>query len=148
MDFVPGHPDRDGRRRGRGVWQISGALFSVCGCTHWLVGPFHVGVAQPFGIALGGMDMGLNTQNLAGIIIVVFLTWLNVFGIKTGAAVQNVFTIAKVSALAALVLAGVFVARNAQAAAANFSNFWRLNLPHSAGGADSAAIFWARLSAC
>ena len=82
--------------------------------------------------------MGLNTQNLAGIIIVVFLTWLNVFGIKTGAAVQNVFTIAKVSALAALVLAGIFVARNAQAVAANFGDFWRLGLPHSAGGADSA----------
>src|ERR1700760_3120547 len=114
-----------------------GHFFPSVSATHWLVGPFHVGVAQPFGIALGGMDMGLNTQNLAGIIIVVFLTWLNVFGIKTGAAVQNVFTIAKVSALAALVLAGIFVARNAQAAAANYGNFWRLNLPHSAGGADS-----------
>jgi APA family basic amino acid/polyamine antiporter len=116
--------------------------------THWLVGPFHVGVAQPFGIALGGMDMGLNTQNLAGILVVIFLTWLNVFGIKTGAAVQNVFTIAKVSALAALVLAGVFVARNAQAVAANFTDsraakwhmqgFWRMGLPHSAGGADAS----------
>jgi basic amino acid/polyamine antiporter, APA family len=115
-----------------------GHFFPTVSATHWLVGPFHVGVAQPFGIALGGMDMGLNTQNLAGIIIVIFLTWLNVFGIKTGAAVQNVFTIAKVSALAALVLAGVFVARNAQAVAANFSDFWRLGLPHSAGGADSA----------
>src|SRR5579859_2870584 len=115
-----------------------GHFFPSISATHWLVGPFHVGVAQPFGIALGGMDMGLNTQNLAGIVIVVFITWLNVFGIKTGAAVQNVFTIAKVSALAALVLAGIFVARNAQAAAANYGNFWRLNLPHSAGGADAA----------
>src|SRR5436309_6321174 len=115
-----------------------GHFFPSVSATHWLVGPFHVGVAQPFGIALGGMDMGLNTQNLSGIIIVSFLTWLNVFGIKTGAAVQNVFTIAKVSALAALVLAGIFVARNAQAAAANYGNFWRLNLPHSAGGADTA----------
>jgi len=115
-----------------------GHFFPSVAATHWLIGPFHVGVWEPFGIALGGMDMGLNTQNLCGIVIVVFLTWLNVFGIKTGAAVQNVFTIAKVSALAALVLAGIFVARNAQAAAANYGNFWRLNLPHSAGGADSA----------
>ncbi len=115
-----------------------GHFFPSIAATHWLIGPFHVGVAQPFGIALGGMDMGLNTQNLWGIVIIVFLTWLNVFGIKTGAAVQNVFTIAKVSALAALVLAGIFVARNSQAAAANYGNFWRLNLPHSAGGADAA----------
>src|SRR5437868_8641228 len=89
-----------------------GHFFPTVSATHWLVGPFHVGVWQPFGIALGGMDMGLNTQNLAGIVIVVFLTWLNVFGIKTGAAVQNVFTIAKVSELVALVLAGIFVGRN------------------------------------
>src|ERR1051326_4088817 len=61
-----------------------GHFFPSISATHWLVGPFHVGVVQPFGIALGGMDMGLNTQNLWGIVIIVFLTWLNVFGIKTG----------------------------------------------------------------
>jgi basic amino acid/polyamine antiporter, APA family len=111
-----------------------GHFYHSVSATHWLVGPFHVGVWQPFGIALGGMDMGLNTQNLSGIVVVVFLTALNIFGLKTGAAVQNVFTIAKVSALAALVLAGIFVGRNAHAVAANFTDFWRLGLPHSASG--------------
>ena len=32
MDFVSGHPDRDGGRRGRGVRQISGALFPLGIC--------------------------------------------------------------------------------------------------------------------
>ena len=85
-------------------------------------------------ITLGGMDVGLNTQNLAAIVVVVFLTVVNVFGIKTGAAVQNVFTIAKVFALAALVVAGIFVGRNPQAIAANFTDFWRLSAAHSASG--------------
>ena len=85
-------------------------------------------------ITLGGMDVGLNTQNLAGIVIVIFLTVINIFGLKTGATVQNVFTIAKVSALLLLVLAGIFVGRNAQAVAANFTDFWRVNSPHSASG--------------
>jgi basic amino acid/polyamine antiporter, APA family len=85
-------------------------------------------------ITLGGMHVGLNTQNLAGIVIVILLTVVNIFGLKTGAAVQNVFTIAKVSALFLLVLAGIFVGRNAQAIAANFTNFWRLDAPHSASG--------------
>jgi basic amino acid/polyamine antiporter, APA family len=85
-------------------------------------------------ITLGGMDVGLNTQNLAGIVVVVFLTALNVFGIKTGAAVQNVFTIAKVAALAGLVLAGIFIGRNAQAIAVNFGDFWRSGALHSASG--------------
>src|SRR5215475_7221008 len=80
------------------------------------------------------MDVGLNTQNLAGIVIIVFLTVLNIFGLKLGAAVQNLFTIAKVSALAGLVIAGILIGRNAQAIAANFTNFWRLDLAHSASG--------------
>src|SRR5262245_54891765 len=49
--------------------------------SRWIIGPFHVGTWQPFGISLGGMDMGLNTQNLCGIAIVVFLTVLNIFGL-------------------------------------------------------------------
>jgi len=85
-------------------------------------------------ITLGGMDVGLNTQNLCGIVIIIFLTVLNIFGLKLGSTVQNIFTVAKVSALAALVVAGIFIARNSQAIHENFSNFWRLDLPHSASG--------------
>ncbi|HEX7288750.1 MAG TPA: amino acid permease [Candidatus Angelobacter sp.] len=95
----------------------------------WKVPPIHVGP-----MVLGNMDVGLNTQNLCGIVVVIVLTFLNIFGIKLGAAVQNIFTIAKVSALAALVLAGIFVSRNYQAIAANFHDFWRLGAAHSASG--------------
>lgn len=101
----------------------------------WHIG--HVNPFHPFGIqaiTLGNMDVGLNTQNLCGIAIVVLLTIVNTFGIKTGAAVQNIFTVAKVSALFLLVVAGVFVGRNAAAIAANFNDFWRLHVLHSASG--------------
>ncbi len=111
-----------------------GYFFPSISAGNWILGPVHVGVWKPFGIALGNMDMGLNTQNLCGIVIVVFLTVLNVFGLKLGAAVQNMFTITKVAALAGLVIAGILVARNAQAIAANFSNFWRFDSLHSATG--------------
>jgi basic amino acid/polyamine antiporter, APA family len=94
----------------------------------WLVHIAHVPPIQIGPMVLGNMDVGLNTQNLCGIVIVIFLTFLNIFGLKTGAIVQNIFTIAKVSALAGLVLAGIIVGRNAQAVAANFSDFW-----HNAG---------------
>src|SRR5262249_32997768 len=61
-----------------------------------------------------------------------------VFGIKTGAIIQNIFTIAKASALFGLVLLGIFIGRNAQALAANFQgNFWRnasLSATHDIGG--------------
>jgi len=84
-------------------------------------------------ITLGGMDVGLNRQNLAGIVIVILLSVINIFGLKTGAAVQNVFTVAKVSALFLLVVAGIFL-HNPQAIAANFTDFWRWGALHSASG--------------
>jgi basic amino acid/polyamine antiporter, APA family len=114
--------------------KFMGHFFPAISADKWILGPLHVGVWSPFGIALGNMDMGLNRQNLCAVVIVIILTALNIFGLKLGAAVQNIFTIAKVSALAALVVAGIFVGRNAHAIAANFGNFWRLDLPHSASG--------------
>ena len=94
--------------------------------THWLIHLWHVPPIPIGPMVLGNMDVGLNTQNLAAIAIVIFLSVLNIFGIRLGAAVQNVFTIAKTAALLGLVLLGLFVGRNAQAIATNFgTNFWR-----------------------
>ncbi len=76
---------------------------------------------------MGQGNVGLNTANLAAIAIITLLTLLNTFGVKMGAAVQNVFTSAKVLALAAVVLVGIF-AKNTTAIAANFGaglhQFW------------------------
>ena len=99
----------------------------------WKVPPIHVGP-----MVLGNMDVGLSTQNLTAILLVVVLSVINIFGIKTGAIIQNIFTAAKVSALFGLVLLGIFLGRNAQALAANFQgNFWRnsgLGAMHDIGG--------------
>jgi APA family basic amino acid/polyamine antiporter len=86
----------------------------------WKVPAFKIGP-----MTLGNMDVGLNTQNLVGIVIIIFLTIVNVFGVRTGAMVQNIFTIAKVFALLGLVLIGFAIARNPEAIAANFHDFWR-----------------------
>ena len=77
-------------------------------------------------MVLGNMDVGINTQNLVAILLVIFLSVINIFGVKTGALIQNVFTAAKVSALLGLALFGFVLGRNAQALAANFgANFWQ-----------------------
>ncbi len=74
------------------------------------------------------VDLGfakVHMQQLVGIAVILSLTWLNSRGIREGAIVQNVFTIAKVGALLALVALGLVLGRNEQAVAANFgSNFW------------------------
>jgi APA family basic amino acid/polyamine antiporter len=100
-----------------------GVFFPSVSANNWL---WHIGhvPALPIGpMVLGNMDIGLNTANLAAIVIIVFLTALNTFGVKLGASVQNVFTSAKVLALAAVVLVGV-LASNAAAIAANFGDGW------------------------
>jgi APA family basic amino acid/polyamine antiporter len=102
-----------------------GYFFPSISSTNWIV---HLGKvpAIPLGpMVLGNMDVGLNTQNLAGILVVIVLTIVNVVGVKTGAMVQNIFTIAKTSALLGLVVLGFAIGRNPDAVAANFGNFWR-----------------------
>src|SRR4051794_39585583 len=84
------------------------------------LGVFFPGVSQTNWILhVGSGNIGLNTANLAAIAVITLLTVTNTLGVKLGAAVQNVFTTAKVLALAAVVLVGV-VTKNAVAAAANF----------------------------
>jgi basic amino acid/polyamine antiporter, APA family len=100
-----------------------GVFFPSVSAQNWL---WHIGHVPPIPIGpmvLGNMDIGLNTANLAAIIIITLLTLLNTFGVKLGSSVQNVFTSAKVLALLAVVAVGIF-ARNAAAVAANFGAGW------------------------
>jgi basic amino acid/polyamine antiporter, APA family len=99
----------------------------------WKVPKFAIGP-----MTLGGMDVGLNTQNVVAILVVVMLSIINILGVKTGAVIQNIFTTAKVSALLGLVIFGILLGRNAQALAANFgASFWKnagLGTLHDVGG--------------
>ncbi len=74
---------------------------------------------------IGSGKLGVTTQQLLAILLICFLTWLNTRGLRTGALVQNVFTIAKVAALLGLIACGFLVGRNPAAVASNFDNFWR-----------------------
>jgi APA family basic amino acid/polyamine antiporter len=102
-----------------------GYFFPSISASNWIWHIAHVPPIPVGPMVLGNMDVGLNTQNLAAILIVVLLSVINIFGIKTGAMVQNVFTIAKTAALLGLVLLGIVIGRNPQAIAANFTDFWR-----------------------
>ena len=103
-----------------------GVFFPSVSSSHWIlhfwkVPPIHLGP-----MVLGNMDVGLNTQNLVAVMLVIFLSVVNIFGVRLGAAIQNVFTFAKVSALLGLAVFGLAIGRNALALATNFNgHFWR-----------------------
>lgn len=67
--------------------------------------------------------IGVTTQQLLAIGVLVFLTWVNTRGLRTGARVQNVFTITKVGALLGLIALG-FVFRHPEAVERNFNHMW------------------------
>ena len=106
-----------------------GVFFPSISTTHWLLHIAHVPPIRVGPMVLGNMDIGINTANLTGVVVVFFLAAVNMFGVRLGSLIQNIFTSAKALSLAALILLALTVGRNATAWAANFgpgfSQLWR-----------------------
>src|SRR5919197_4981969 len=74
---------------------------------------------------IGDLAVGISPQRIFAIASILLLTAINVQGVKTAAFIQTTLTAIKTAALAALILLGVTIGRNAEAIVANFgSNFW------------------------
>ncbi|SPE28734.1 Amino acid transporter, L-type amino acid transporter (LAT) family [Candidatus Sulfotelmatomonas gaucii] len=101
-----------------------GVFFPTVSSTHWLWHIAHVPAIPVGPMVLGNMDIGVSTANLTGIAVVAFVAAVNIRGVQLGAAMQNVFTVAKALALAGLVLLGFTVGRSGAAIAANFGEHW------------------------
>ena len=103
-----------------------GVFFPAVSTSNWLWHIAHVPPIPVGPMVLGNMEIGVNTANLNGIIVVIFLAVVNIFGVKLGALIQNVFTTTKALSLAALILIAFAVGRNATAWHANFgAEFWK-----------------------
>ncbi|HSC45788.1 MAG TPA: amino acid permease [Candidatus Acidoferrum sp.] len=98
-----------------GFARYLGVLFPAISPNTWIVHP----------IALGSkIAISLSVQQLVGILMIIFITFLNTLGVRLGKLIQNIFTSAKTLSLIGLILIGVFIGRNHAAIADNFSNFW------------------------
>jgi APA family basic amino acid/polyamine antiporter len=101
-----------------------GVFFPSVSQSHWI-------------LRVGSGNVGLSTANLVAILIITLLTFTNTRGVKLGAAIQNVFTTAKVAALLAVIGVGL-IAKNAVAVAGNFGAGWHAffagwHAPHTLG---------------
>lgn len=117
---------------------FSGVLVPQISGTNYLVRP----------IVLGNYAIGLSTQQLVAIAIILLLTFINTRGLKLGKAIQNTFTFTKAAALFSLVALGLIVGWNASGAAFTSdwwepaSNGWDItNVQPAALGAGGLA-FW------
>src|SRR5260370_42529931 len=66
---------------------------------------------------VGSGGIGITTQQLLAIAVIVFLTWSNTYGIRTGAMEHDGVTFAKIGALLGLVGAGFLAGRHPAARA-------------------------------
>ena len=101
-----------------------GVFFPSISTTQWLWHIAHVPALKVGPMVLGNMEIGVSTANLTAILIVNFLAVVNIFGVKLGALIQNIFTTAKAFSLAAVILLAFTVGRNAAAWEANFGAGW------------------------
>ncbi len=97
-----------------GFARFTGVLWPAVSEESYLIPPIHLS---------SGYAISLSTGQLTAILVIALLTWTNSRGIRYGKIIQNLFTSAKVVALAALILLG-FIFWNHAALSANFGNFW------------------------
>ncbi|HSU30343.1 MAG TPA: amino acid permease [Bryobacteraceae bacterium] len=102
-----------------GFARFTGILFPGVSETRYLIAPLHIAP---------GYAISLSTAQLVGIAVIALLTWTNCKGVHYGKIVQNLFTSAKVVALAALVLAGLLFWK-ASAVSTNFGHLWAVANP-------------------
>src|SRR6202522_4261930 len=73
----------------------------------------------------------LSTAQPVAVLVIALLTATNTLGIEYGKIIQNSFTVAKLGAMAALILLGLTVGWNASVVHANLAAFWqRPSTPH------------------
>src|ERR1700682_1589393 len=98
-----------------GFARYLGVLFPSISPTAWIIPP--IALSSKYAISL-------SVQQLVGILMIVFLTFLNTQGVRLGKLIQNIFTSAKTLSLLGLIFVCVFIGRNAAAISDNFSHLW------------------------
>jgi APA family basic amino acid/polyamine antiporter len=100
-----------------GFARYLGVLFPSISPTTWIVPP--IALSSKYAISL-------SVQQLVGVLMIVFLTFLNTLGVRLGKLIQNIFTSAKALSLLGLIFLCVFVGRNAAAISDNLRHLWAI----------------------
>ena len=80
--------------------------------------------------------LAVTWSQLLAIASVVFLTYSNARGVQNGKVIQFVFTFAKLFALGALIVLGIYIGLKTDVFALNFSDAWKASKTIVANGGD------------
>ncbi len=97
------------------LWGIAGLNVKLALPLPWLQQPLVVFERSEFTISAG---------QLVGVALILLLTWWNTRGLTQGKWLQNIFTVAKIGGLIAVIAVGVTLTANAQIWRSNFAEPW------------------------
>ena len=95
--------------------RFSGVLFPAISEKNYIVAPIHI--SSQYAVSL-------STAQLLAIAVIVVLAIGNSLGVQYGKLIQNIFTVAKIGALIALISLGLTVCANSAALHANLTHPW------------------------
>ncbi len=97
------------------IWSVEKVNWKIGLPLPWMTEPLTIFARQDFAITAG---------QLVAVTAVVFLTIVNCRGVREGKWVQNLFTLAKIGALAALIVVGIFYAAKPSVQESNWEDAW------------------------
>lgn len=103
---------------GIGFAKFIGVLFPTISANNYIIEP--IKISSSYAISL-------STQQLVGVLLIIFLTMLNMQGLALGKWIQNIFTSAKTLSLIALIVLGIIVGSSLDIFSANWANFWTIS---------------------
>jgi len=120
--------------------RFSGVLFPGISESRYLIAP----------IALGShYAVSFSTAQALAVTVIALLAFGNMLGLEYGKIITNVFTVAKLGALAALILLGLTVCANGTAIHANFDHPWAVgSVATLAEGLTAASGFGMVVALC
>ncbi|MFA7419162.1 MAG: amino acid permease [Melioribacteraceae bacterium] len=89
---------------------------------------------SPNNVLLELAGLKISAAQLLAIVSVIFLTFVNVRGVREGRFVQNIFTVSKTIALFGLIVLGFIIGSNAGVISSNFADMWSAKQIHLKNG--------------
>lgn len=90
-------------------------------------------------------DLGFfkfTSQQFLAILLIIFLTYVNLQGVKNAKIIQTTFTLAKIVSLLGLIVLGIYFGLNGEALVKNMANFWTpyKTIAHPDGSVSTEAL--------